>query len=70
MMIEADVSLGTLVGHPDQAPLPIMAHPPADTSDLSLQMFLDMVVQVPASSSGLLTCQCSVTKFGNISPLC
>ena len=38
MMIEADVSLG-------RENVPIMAHPPADTSDLSLQQFLDQVLE-------------------------
>ena len=37
MMIEADVSLG-------RGNVPIMAHPPATTSDLSLQQFLDNVL--------------------------
>ena len=46
MMIEADVSLGTVIGHPDEDPIPIMAHPPATVSDLSLEMFVDIVVQV------------------------
>ena len=38
MMIEADVSLGP-------GGVPIMAHPPANTSDLSLQLFLDTVLE-------------------------
>ena len=37
MMIEADVSLGA-------ENTPIMAHPPANTSDLSLQQFLESVL--------------------------
>merc|ERR1712210_290929 len=37
MMIEADVSLG-------RGNTPIMAHPPANTSDLSLQQFLESVL--------------------------
>ncbi len=32
MMLEADVSLGTLVTHPEAEPFPIMAHPPDTTS--------------------------------------
>ena len=32
MMLEADVSLGTLIAHPEAEPFPIMAHPPATTS--------------------------------------
>jgi hypothetical protein len=46
MMLEADVSLGTLIGHPDEDLFPVMAHPPHTTSDLSLEMFLDGVIQV------------------------
>ena len=38
MMIEADVSLGP-------GNRPIMAHPPANTSDLSLQQFLETVLE-------------------------
>ena len=37
MMIEADVSLGA-------ENVPIMAHPPANTSDLTLQQFLESVL--------------------------
>lgn len=43
MMIEADVSMGTVVGR-DAKILPIMAHPPLKTSDLSLEEFLDTVL--------------------------
>lgn len=32
MMLEADVSLGTLFDHPEAEPFPIMAHPPDTTS--------------------------------------
>ena len=39
MMIEADVSMGP-------GGEPIMAHPPATQSDLSLQQFLDTVIAV------------------------
>ena len=43
MMIEADVSLGSITGRDGQL-LPIMAHPPFKTSDLSLEEFLDTVI--------------------------
>ena len=46
MMLEADVSLGTLIGQSGELPYPIMAHPPETTSDLSLEMFLEGVLQV------------------------
>ncbi|KAK6640142.1 hypothetical protein RUM44_011828 [Polyplax serrata] len=42
MMLEADVVLGTLSGQ--NITVPIMAHPPATVSDISLQMFLDTVI--------------------------
>ena len=48
-MIEADVNLGTLNDRPNSDSVPIMAHPPDNTSDLSLDSFLDKVIQVSAS---------------------
>ncbi|XP_045494820.1 protein FAM151A isoform X1 [Colias croceus] len=43
-MLEADIVLGHVVGK-DGPPIPIMAHPPATTSDLSLADFLMAVSQ-------------------------
>lgn len=43
-MLEADVVIGTVKGK-DGPPQPIMAHPPATTSDLTLGDFLTAVVQ-------------------------
>lgn len=43
MMIEADVSMGTVMGREGKV-IPIMAHPPFKTSDLSLEEFLDTVL--------------------------
>ncbi|XP_057371637.1 uncharacterized protein LOC130692528 isoform X1 [Daphnia carinata] len=43
MMIEADVSVGTITGG-DATIMPIMAHPPLNTSDLSLEEFLDTIL--------------------------
>lgn len=43
MMIEADVSMGTVVGS-DGSIRPIMAHPPTKSSDLSLEEFLDTIL--------------------------
>jgi hypothetical protein len=43
MMLEADVVLGRLQSDVNER-LPVMAHPPAMTSDLSLRMFLEQVV--------------------------
>ena len=42
MMLEADVLLGTVNG--SGTVVPIMGHPPANTSDLSLQDFLRTIV--------------------------
>ncbi|KAF2360439.1 Protein of unknown function DUF2181 [Trinorchestia longiramus] len=44
MMIEADISMGHIQGNLSTPPLPIMAHPPHLTSDLSFAMFLDEVL--------------------------
>lgn len=43
MMIEADVSMGTIIGKEGRV-VPIMAHPPFKTSDLSLEEFLDTIL--------------------------
>lgn len=43
-MLEADVVIGTLKGKEIQG-IPIMAHPPATTSDISLEEFLSSVHQ-------------------------
>lgn len=45
MMIEADVSMGFVVGHEDEI-VPIMAHPPTFFSDLSLEDFMDRILEV------------------------
>lgn len=44
MMIEADVNLGKV--HNSKEVLPIMAHPPDVTSDLTLANFLSIVAKV------------------------
>ena len=43
MMLEADVVLGSLISDPTKEP--IMAHPPHNTSDLSLNEFLTVVLK-------------------------
>lgn len=50
MMIEADVSMGFVVGHEDEI-VPIMAHPPTFFSDLSLEDFMDRILE--ARNQGL-----------------
>ncbi len=46
MMLEADVSLGTLDGGSPTSLLPIMAHPPDNTSDLTLEQFVRNIIKV------------------------
>lgn len=44
-MIEADIVSGHLTEARVGPPIPIMGHPPATTGDLSLEQFLDTVLQ-------------------------
>ncbi|XP_059622831.1 protein FAM151B isoform X2 [Phlebotomus argentipes] len=44
-MIEADIVLGHLVSDLDGPLLPVMGHPPANTSDISLQGFLTQILE-------------------------
>ncbi|KOB76696.1 Uncharacterized protein OBRU01_05300, partial [Operophtera brumata] len=44
-MLEADIVLGHVIGKESGPPIPIMAHPPATTSDLALSDFLSTVAQ-------------------------
>lgn len=44
-MLEADIVLGHVIGKESGPPIPVMAHPPATTSDLSLSDFLSTVAQ-------------------------
>lgn len=48
MMLEADVTLGTLIGHDEI--LPIMGHPPKNESDLSLKEFIERVISIQGSN--------------------
>lgn len=43
-MLEADIVLGHVIGK-EGPPIPIMAHPPATTSDITLGDFLSAVAQ-------------------------
>jgi hypothetical protein len=52
MMIEADVNLGFVLGGFDL--IPIMAHPPIVISDLSLEMFLDTIIEVTLITIGTI----------------
>lgn len=42
-MLEADVVSGTLIDEKSNETIPIMGHPPGNTSDLSLEQFLNTV---------------------------
>lgn len=44
MMLEADVILGQLINSTTKNTIPIMGHPPATLSDLSLEEFLQEVL--------------------------
>lgn len=43
-MLEADIVMGQIRGQ-EGPPVPIMAHPPATSSDLSLEAFMKSVAQ-------------------------
>lgn len=43
-MIEADVVIGTLINGTIDTLIPIMSHPPVNSSDLSLEIFLKDVL--------------------------
>ena len=45
MMIECDVLMGTIVDDDSGNRMPVMAHPPAKTSDLSFEEFLDIIIR-------------------------
>lgn len=51
MMLEADVVLGTLTGGASGELVPVMAHPPATSSDLSLQQFLAQLIGATAGGA-------------------
>ena len=47
MMIEADVVMGRLFGENDStAERPVMGHPPQTKSDITLQSFLESILEV------------------------
>lgn len=55
MMLEADVVLGKLneTDNSSVPEIPIMAHPPANQSDLSLEEFLNTVIQNNGTQKGI-----------------
>ncbi|GAB0089535.1 protein FAM151B [Sergentomyia squamirostris] len=50
-MIEADIVLGHLVSDPDGPAIPVMGHPPVNTSDISLQSFLTQILEYNRKNS-------------------
>ncbi|XP_012222554.1 protein FAM151B isoform X2 [Linepithema humile] len=53
MMLEADVVLGKVNGTNSAYQVPIMAHPPANESDLSLEDFLETFIRQSNGSKGI-----------------
>ena len=63
MMIEADVNLGYFTGGGSIFDfIPIMAHPPIMYSDLSLDLFLETIIQV-SNLIVFFACQIEVLEF-------
>jgi len=50
-MIECDIVLGTLHDDETQTEQPVMGHPPATTSDISLQDFLNKILEYNANAT-------------------
>lgn len=42
--IEADIVMGTIIGSDDKTEMPVMGHPPAIESDISLKEFLEKIL--------------------------
>lgn len=42
--IEADIVMGTIKGSDDKTEMPVMGHPPAIESDISLKEFLEKIL--------------------------
>lgn len=51
MMLEADIVLGKLIDNTTDQNIPVMGHPPADTSDISLEQFLSAVYDFNAETT-------------------
>lgn len=45
MVIESDVLLGSIVNDETGKRVPIMAHPPARTSDLTFEEYIDTIIR-------------------------
>lgn len=42
--IEADIVMGTIIGSDNKTEMPVMGHPPAIESDISLKEFLEKIL--------------------------
>lgn len=42
--IEADIVMGTIIGSDNKTEMPVMGHPPATESDISLKEFLEKIL--------------------------
>lgn len=67
MMLEADVVLGKVTGQDVQQP--IMAHPPANESDLSLENFLNTVIERKGIKKGVKLDFKTVEAFNASKPI-
>lgn len=69
MMLEADVVFGKLNNGTNSTDIPIMAHPPATESDLSLEEFINNVSNSNNSKKGIKLDFKSNEAFENSKPI-
>ncbi|KAG6798761.1 hypothetical protein HZU73_05564 [Apis mellifera caucasica] len=69
MMLEADVVLGKVTGQDGSVQQPIMAHPPSNESDLSLENFLNTVIERKGIKKGVKLDFKSVEAFNASKPI-
>ncbi|XP_043802481.1 protein FAM151B isoform X2 [Apis laboriosa] len=69
MMLEADVMFGKVTGQDSTVQQPIMAHPPANESDLSLENFLNTVIERKEIKKGIKLDFKSVEAFNASKPI-
>lgn len=68
-MLEADVMFGKVTGQDSTVQQPIMAHPPANESDLSLENFLNTVIERKEIKKGIKLDFKSVEAFNASKPI-
>jgi hypothetical protein len=72
MMLEADILMGTKIGSNASILIPIMAHPPANTSDLTFEEFLAQVLFFNWNQTSLQTqkgIKLDVKQFAAVEPV-